>query len=167
MRTLLKYTAQAARRREPTVGQEAVSTRSRKRRSVRSQWSPPRQGRLKTACCLSARGVATAKQRFDRAVGTTGAPFSKYKNSSLFQRNKIAPKPPGASPFFTLRFEIGNNLNNLRSGWGSCEVLEFASWTVWQWDCLPVWQLDSWTVGQFGSFYSWRREGDSNPRYGS
>ena len=92
MRTLLKYTAQAARRREPTVGQEAVSTRSRKRRPVRSQWSPPRQGRLKTACCLSARGVATAKQRFDRAVGTAGAPFSKYKNSSFFQRNKIAPK---------------------------------------------------------------------------
>ena len=90
MRTLLKYTAQAARRREPTVGQEAVSTRSRKRRPVRSQWSPPRQGRLKTACCLSARGVATAKQRFDRAVGTAGAPFSKYKNSSFFQRNKIA-----------------------------------------------------------------------------
>ena len=70
MRTLLKYTAQAARRREPTVGQEAVSTRSRKRRPVRSQWSPSRQGRLKTAYCLSARGVATAKQRFDRAVGT-------------------------------------------------------------------------------------------------
>ena len=91
MRTLLKYTAQAARRREPTVGQEAVSTRSRKRRPVRSQWSPPRQGRLKTACCLSARGVATAKQRFDRAVGTAGAPFSKYKNSSFFNEIKSHP----------------------------------------------------------------------------
>ena len=77
MRTLLKYTAQAARRREPTVGQEAVSTRSRKRHPVRNQWFTPRQGRLKTACCLSEKGVATAKQRFDRAVGTAGAPLRK------------------------------------------------------------------------------------------
>lgn len=92
MMTLLKYTTQAARRREPTVGQEAVSTRSRKRRPVRSQWSPPRQGRLKTACCLSARGVATAKQRFDRAVGTAGAPFSKYTKIHPFI-NEIKSHP--------------------------------------------------------------------------
>ena len=84
MRTLLKYTAQAARRREPTVGQEAVSTRSRKRHPVRNQWFTPRQGRLKTACCLSEKGVATAKQRFDRAVGTAGAPLSKYVKFILF-----------------------------------------------------------------------------------
>ena len=92
MMTLLKYTAQTARRREPTVGQEAVSTRSSKRRPVRSQWSPPRQGRLKTACCLSARGVATAKQRFDRAVGTAGAPFSKYTKIHPFI-NEIKSHP--------------------------------------------------------------------------
>ena len=98
MRTLLKYTAQAARRREPTVGQEAVSTRSRKRRLVRSQWSPSRQGRLKTACCLSAKGVATAKQRFDRAVGTAGTPFSKYKNSSFFNEIKSHPLRGGVCP---------------------------------------------------------------------
>ena len=91
MRTLLKYTAQTAQRREPTVGQEEVSTRSRKRRLVRSQWFLPRHGRLKSAYCLSAKGVATAKRRFDRAVGTAGEPFSKYKNPSFFQRNKIAP----------------------------------------------------------------------------
>ena len=92
MITLLKYTAQAARRREPTVGQEAVSTRSRKRRSVRSQWFLPRHGRLKTACCLSVRGVATAKQRFDRAVGTAGAPFSKYTKIHPFI-NEIKSHP--------------------------------------------------------------------------
>ena len=66
--------ADAARRREPTVGQEAVSPRSRMRRLVRSQWFTPRHGRLNTACCLSAEGVATTKQRLDRAVGPAAAP---------------------------------------------------------------------------------------------
>ena len=66
--------ADAARRREPTVGQEAVSSRSRMRRLVRSQWFTPRHGRLNTACCLSAEGVATTKQRLDRAVGPAAAP---------------------------------------------------------------------------------------------
>ena len=66
--------ADAARRREPTVGQEAVSPRSRMRRLVRSQWLTPRHGRLNTACCLSAEGVATTKQRLDRAVGPAAAP---------------------------------------------------------------------------------------------
>ena len=92
MRILLKYTAQAAQRREPTVGQEAVSTRSRKRHPVRNQWFTPRQGRLKTACCLSEKGVATAKQRFDRAVGTAGAPLSKYVKFILFF-NEIKSHP--------------------------------------------------------------------------
>ena len=64
----------AARRREPTVGQEAVSPRSRMRRPVRSQWLTPRHGRLNTACCLSVEGVATTKQRLDRAVGPAAAP---------------------------------------------------------------------------------------------
>ena len=86
----------AARRREPTVGQEAVSPRSRMRRLVRSQWlaqrhgsalaslgvfaslwvANPRKGRLwlNTACCLSVEGVATTKQRLDRAVGPAAAP---------------------------------------------------------------------------------------------
>ena len=36
--------ADAARRRVPTVGQEAVSPRSRMRRPVRSQWLTPRHG---------------------------------------------------------------------------------------------------------------------------
>jgi len=36
--------ADAARRREPAVGQEAVSSRSRMRRLVRSQWLSPRHG---------------------------------------------------------------------------------------------------------------------------
>ena len=64
----------AARRREPTVGQEAVSPRSRMRRLVRSQWLTQRHGRLNTACCLSVEGVATTKQRLDRAVGPAAAP---------------------------------------------------------------------------------------------
>ena len=88
--------ADAARRREPTVGQEAVSPRSRMRRLVRSQWFTPRHGSalaslgllaslrvasplarrlwLNTACCLSVEGVATTKQRLDRAVGPAAAP---------------------------------------------------------------------------------------------
>ena len=69
MKTEWAANAYTARRREPTVGQEAVSSRSRMRRLVRSQWLTPRHGRLNTACCLSAKGVATTKQRLDRAAG--------------------------------------------------------------------------------------------------
>ena len=53
MKTEWEANADAARRREPTVGQEAVSSRSRMRRLVRSQWFTPRHGRLNAACCLS------------------------------------------------------------------------------------------------------------------
>jgi hypothetical protein len=65
----------------------------------------PRKGRLwlKTAYCLSAKGVATAKQRFDRAVGTAGAPFGKYKKSIFFQRNKIAPISQWKYESFSIR----------------------------------------------------------------
>ena len=66
--------ADAARRREATVGQEAGASRSRMRRLVRSQWFTQRHGRLNTACCLSVEGVATTKQRLDRAVGPAAAP---------------------------------------------------------------------------------------------
>ena len=83
----------STRRREPTVGQEAVSSRSRRRRLARSQRSLPRHGRLNTALCLSAEGVATTKQRFDRAVGPAAAHCRPNATaiSAIFQRNKIAP----------------------------------------------------------------------------
>ena len=71
--------AKAARRREPAVGQEAVSSRSRMRRPVRSQWLTQRHDRLNTACCLSAKGVAKTKQRFDRAVGPAVAPCTQMQ----------------------------------------------------------------------------------------
>ena len=96
MKTEWEANADAARRREPTVGQEAVASRSRMRRLVRSQWFTPRHGSalaslgvfaslwvanprkgrlwLNTACCLSVEGVATTKQRLDRAVGPAAAP---------------------------------------------------------------------------------------------
>ena len=67
---------QKARRREPIVGQEAVSARRRKRHAVHNQWSQPRQVRLDPADCLSVKGVTTPKQRFDRAVGPVVARFS-------------------------------------------------------------------------------------------
>ena len=44
------------------------------RRLVRSQWFTPRHGRLNSACCRSAEGVATTKQRLDRAVGPAAVP---------------------------------------------------------------------------------------------
>ena len=44
MKTGRATDADAARRREPTVGQEAVSSRSRRRRPVRSQRPLPRHG---------------------------------------------------------------------------------------------------------------------------
>ena len=59
--------------------------------------------------------VATAKQQFDRAVGTAGAPFSKYKNSSFFQRNKIAPRrryPLEELAHYWQRSEISVNNTN-------------------------------------------------------
>ena len=74
MKTEWEANADAARRREPTVGQEAVASRSRMRRLVRRQWLTQRHGRLNTACCLSVEGVATTKQRLDRAVGPAAAP---------------------------------------------------------------------------------------------
>ena len=43
----------AARRREPTVGQEAVSPRSRMRRLVRSQWLTQRHGSALASLGLS------------------------------------------------------------------------------------------------------------------
>ena len=106
----------SARRREPTVGQEAVSSRSRRRRLVRNQRSLPRHGSalaslgllaslwvasplarrlwLKTALCLSAEGVATTKQRFDRAVGLEAARCAQMRPlpRRFLQRNKIAPR---------------------------------------------------------------------------
>ena len=90
--------ADAARRREPTVGQEAVSPRSRMRRLVRSQWFTPRHGRLNTACCLSAEGVATTKQRLDRAVGPAAAPCAQIppRPQRFFNELKSHPGADGA-----------------------------------------------------------------------
>ena len=85
----------AARRREPTVGQEAVSPRSRMRRLVRSQWLTQRHGRLNTACCLSVEGVATTKQRLDRAVGPAAAPCAQIppRPQRFFNELKSHPDP--------------------------------------------------------------------------
>ena len=93
VRTLRDEAADAARRREPAVGQEAVSSRSRMRRPVRSQWLTQRHDRLNTACCLSAKGVAKTKQRFDRAVGPAAAHCRQNASaiSAIFQRNKSHP----------------------------------------------------------------------------
>ena len=100
--------------RGPAVGQEAVSSRSRRRRLVRSQWFPPRHGSpslslrvgsctarttdkrrlwLKTAFCLSAKGVATTKQRFDRAAGPRAAPCARTRPQTrrLFSKLKSHP----------------------------------------------------------------------------
>ena len=87
--------ADAARRREPTVGQEAVSPRSRMRRLVRSQWFTPRHGRLNTACCLSAEGVATTKQRLDRAVGPAAAPCAQIPPRPQRFFNELKSHPRG------------------------------------------------------------------------
>ena len=86
------------RRREPIVGQEAVSARRRKRRAVRNQWSQPRHGRLNQADCLSVKGVTTPKQRFDRAVGPVVARFfratlpRRAKPSYEIERQQPAPR---------------------------------------------------------------------------
>ena len=85
--------ADAARRREPAVGQEAVSSRSRMRRPVRSQWLTPRHGRLKTVCCLSAKGVAKTKQRFDRAVGPAVAPCAQMQPQPQRFFNELKSHP--------------------------------------------------------------------------
>ena len=62
-----------ARRRAPPGAREAVLARSRRRRTIRNQWSSPRHGRLNQAYCLSARGVTTPKQRIARAGWTAAA----------------------------------------------------------------------------------------------
>ena len=109
--------AKAARRREPAVGQEAVSSRSRMRRPVRSQWLTQRHGSalaslgllaslrvasplarrlwLNTACCRSAKGVAKTKQRLDRAVGPAVAPCAQMQPQPqrFFNELKSHPLP--------------------------------------------------------------------------
>ena len=84
-----------ARRREPAVGQEAVSSRSRMRRPVRSQWLTQRHDRLNTACCLSAKGVAKTKQRFDRAVGPAVAPCAQMQPQHQRFFNELKSHPGG------------------------------------------------------------------------
>jgi hypothetical protein len=100
MKTEWEANADAARRREPTVGQEAVSSRSRMRRPVRSQWLMQRHGRLNTACCLSAKGVAKTKQRFDRAVGPAVAPCAQMQPQPqrFFNELKSHPHKAGGRP---------------------------------------------------------------------
>ena len=111
--------ADAARRREPAVGQEAVSSRSRMSRPVRSQLLPQRHGSpslslrvgsctarttdkrrlwLNTACCLSAKGVAKTKQRFDRAVGPAVAPCAQMQPQPqrFFNELKSHPSTEGS-----------------------------------------------------------------------
>ena len=107
--------ADAARRREPAVGQEAVSSRSRMKRPVRSQLLPQRHGSalaslgllaslrvasplarrlwLNTACCLSAKGVAKTKQRFDRAVGPAVAPCAQMQPQPQRFFNELKSHP--------------------------------------------------------------------------
>ena len=94
MKTKRAGTADAARRREPTVGQEAVSPRSRMRRLVRNQRFLPRHGRLNAALCLRAEGVATTKQRLDRAVGPEAAPGAQKLSQPLRFFNEIKSHPP-------------------------------------------------------------------------
>ena len=94
MRTLRDEAADAARRREPAVGQEAVSSRSRMRRPVRSKWLTQRHGRLNTACCLIAKGVAKTKQRFDRAVGPAVAPCAQMQPQPQRFFNELKSHPP-------------------------------------------------------------------------
>ena len=93
MKTEWAASADAARRREPTVGQEAVSSRSRTRRIVRSRWLPQRHGRLNTAHCLRAKGVATTKQRVDRAVGPTAALCAQMRPLPLRFFNELKSHP--------------------------------------------------------------------------
>ena len=97
--------ADAARRREPTVGQEAVSPRSRMRRLVRSQWFTPRHGRLNTACCLSAEGVATTKQRLDRAVGPAAAPCAQIPPRPQRFFNELKSHPMPRTSHFVVRVQ--------------------------------------------------------------
>ena len=85
--------ADAARRREPTVGQEAVSPRSRMRRLVRSQWLTQRHGRLNTACCLSLAGVAPTKHRLDRADGPAGTPCAQMPPRPQRFFNELKSEP--------------------------------------------------------------------------
>ena len=96
----------AARRREPTVGQEAVSPRSRMRRLVRSQWLTQRHGRLNTACCLSVEGVATTKQRLDRAVGPAAAPCAQIPPRPQRFFNELKSHPTGKGLFVVRRYAI-------------------------------------------------------------
>ena len=64
------------------------------RRLVRSQWLTQRHGRLNTACCLSVEGVATTKQRLDRAVGPAAAPCAQIppRPQRFFNELKSHPK---------------------------------------------------------------------------
>ena len=113
MKTEWEANADAARRREPTVGQEAVSSRSRMRRLVRSQWFTPRHGRLNAACCLSAEGVATTKQRLDRAVGPAAAPCAQIPPQPQRFFNELKSHPVLNSDFARIATTLGIRVDSV------------------------------------------------------